>query len=84
MKSYIFITEEGTSYQPNSISPEPDIDNCQVIAFTKGKDENEAFINLKKENDYLFDTNFDEIICIELKNEDYYHSAKYFHLSEYK
>lgn len=84
MKSYIFITEEGTSYQPNSISPEPDIDNCQVIAFAKGKDENEAFINLKKENDYLFDTNFDEIICIELKHEDYYHNAKHFHLSEYR
>jgi len=48
MKSYIFITEEGTSYQPNSISPEPDIDNCQVIAFAKGKNEDEAFINLKK------------------------------------
>jgi hypothetical protein len=84
MKSYIFTTEEGTSYQPNSISPEPDIDNCQVIAFAKGKDENEAFINLKKENDYLLATNFDEIICIELKNEDYYHNAKHFYLSEYK
>jgi len=84
MKSYIFITEEGVTYQPNSTSPEPDIDNCQVVAFAKGKDEDEAFINLKKENDYLLDTNFDEIICIELKNEDYYYNAKYFYLSEYK
>ena len=33
MKNYIFITEEEVTYQPNSTSPEPDIENCQVIGF---------------------------------------------------
>lgn len=50
MKSYIFITEEGTTYQLNSISPEPDIENCQVIGFAKAKDNNEAFRELIREN----------------------------------
>lgn len=84
MKSYIFISEEGTTYQPNSMSPEPDIENCQVIGFAKGKDEDEAFKKLTKENDYLLDTNFNEIICIELKNEDYYQKAKFLYLGKYK
>ena len=84
MKNYIFITEEGVTYQPNSTSSEPDIENCQVIGFVKGNNEDEAFKNLKKENEYLLDTNFNEIICMELKNEDYYKKAKYFYLGEYK
>ena len=84
MKNYIFITEEGVTYQPNSTSPEPDIENCQVIGFVKGNNEDEAFKNLKKENEYLLDTNFNQIICMELKNEDYYKKAKYFYLGEYK
>jgi len=84
MKSYIFITEEGFTYQPDSMSPEPDIENCQVIGFAKGNDSNEAFEELIKENDYLLDTSFNEILCIELKDVDYYKRAKYFYLGEYK
>jgi hypothetical protein len=84
MKNYIFINEEGVTYQPNSTSPEPDIENCQVVGFAKGKNEDDAFKNLTKENDYLLDTSFNEIICMELKNEDYYQKAKVFYLGEYK
>jgi len=84
MKTYIFITEEGVTFQPNSISPDPDIENCQVIGFAKGTNENEAFKNLINENRYLLDTSFDEIICMELGNENYYGSAKYFRLDDYK
>ena len=84
MKNYIFITEEGVTYQPNSTSPEPDIENCQVIGFAKGNNEDEAFKNLTKDNEYLLDANFNEIICMELTNENYYQKAKYFYLGEYK
>jgi len=82
MKSFIFITQEGLTYQPDSESPEPDIENCQVIGFAEGQDENEAFQNLIEENEYLLETNFDEVICMELKNEDYYSKAKYFCLND--
>lgn len=84
MKSYIFVTEEGSTYQPNSESPEPDIENCQVIGFAKGDNEIQAFQNLIEENEYLCETNFDEIICFELKNEDYYKESKYFYLNDYR
>jgi len=84
MKKYIFITEEGITYQPNSLSPEPDIENCQVIGFAKGRDEKEAFINLIKENEHLLNTTFNEIICIELGYEDYYKKSELFYLGDYK
>lgn len=84
MKTYIFITQEGVTYQPKSLSPEADIENCQVVGFAKGDDENKALQHLLKENEYLLDTNFNEIICMELKNEDYYNKSKYFCLNEYK
>jgi hypothetical protein len=82
MNNYIFITNEGVTYQPDNTSFEPDIENCQVIGFAKGNNEEAAFKNLKKDNKYLLDTNFNEITCIELKNEDCYQKAKYFNLGE--
>jgi len=80
MGAYIFITSEGETFQPSNISHDADIDNCQVIGFANGADEKEAFKNLINENDYLLNTSFDELICIELKNEDYYGNAEYFYL----
>jgi hypothetical protein len=35
-----------------------DIENCQVIGFAKGNNENEAMKYLIKENEYLLKTNF--------------------------
>lgn len=89
MKNYIFITQEGITYQPDSpsyesSSTEGDVDNCQVVGFAKGEDEYKALKRLLKENESLLDTNFNEIICIELKNEDHYAKSKYFYLNEYK
>jgi len=84
MKNYIFITYEGYTYQPNTDSVEPDIENCQVIGFTRGSNEKEAFENLIKENDYLLSTTFNEIICIELKHENHYKHAKYHYLGKFR
>ncbi len=63
MKSYIFITAEGYTFQPESTSIEPDIENCQVVGFAKGKDPQQAFQNLIQENGNLLETTFDELIC---------------------
>ncbi len=78
MKNYIFLTVEGLTFQPDSECLEPDIENLQVIGFAKGKDSENAFQNLIKENEYLLKTNFDEMFCYELvsnydKNKSYYH-----------
>jgi len=84
MRNYIFVSGEGYTYQPNSESPEPDIENCQVIGFVKGNNENEAFDNMVKENAHLLATNFNEIVCMELKNEKYIEQSKYFYLDSLK
>ena len=82
MKTYVFITEEGLTYQPNSESTEPDIENCQVIGFAEGNSPEEAFNNLIAENGYLLENNFDEIMCFELKHNDYHKFSRHFNLSD--
>ncbi len=68
INSYIFITTEGFTFQPNSESIESDIANCQVIGFAEGENEQQAFENLIRENNYLMDTAFDEVLCYQLKD----------------
>jgi hypothetical protein len=82
MNSYIFMTTEGWTFQPGTEAVEPDIENCQVIGFAQGENEKQALENLVKENQYLLETTFDELICIELKQPDYFKHKAYFHLSD--
>ncbi len=67
MKDFIFITFEGYTFQPNSNSDIPDIENMQVVGFSKGLNSKEAFENLKIKSSYLLETTFNEIISIDLK-----------------
>jgi hypothetical protein len=69
MNKYIFITTEGSTYQPNSDCSEPDIENMQVIGFGQGDTVQDSFRNLIKQNEYLINTNFDGIIALRLANE---------------
>lgn len=81
MKSYIFITNEGYTYQPNSETIDPDVENCQVIGFSNGNNPHDAFVKFLKSNEYFKNTSFNEIFSIELKNEN---MKTYFSLDEYK
>lgn len=81
MKNYIFLTAEGYTFQPNSESIEPDINNLQVVGFAEGRNSQEAFQNLIKENEYLRNTTFDEIFCYELAK-DYEKRKVYCHLAD--
>jgi hypothetical protein len=71
LPTYIFMTREGHTYQPNSDAIEPDIENLQVLGFASGIDEAAAFSNLLTENAFLLNTKFDELECMELRYEDY-------------
>ena len=82
MNSYIFITTEGYTYQPESESPVPDVENCQIIGFAQGIDGQNAFENLVKQNPSLLETTFSELICLELKHMDYFKKSHYFYLNE--
>ena len=82
MGNYIFTTNEGCTFQPDSETPEPDVENCQVVGFAEGDSEKEAFDNLVEENNFLLATSFNEIICMELKKESHRNQFEYFYLDE--
>ena len=69
MINYIFVTSEGHTFQPNSKSIEPDIENLQAIGFSQGKNSKDAFRNLLKENKYLMNTTFNAITSYELNTD---------------
>ena len=66
MKNYIFLTSEGHTYQLDSKSIEPDINNLQVIGISEGNNSQMAFENLIKNREYLLETTFNEVFCYEL------------------
>jgi len=74
MKNYIFLTTEGYTFQPSTNSIEPDIENAQVIGFSSGLNEEDAFKTLLETNEYLLETEFNEIFCYPL--EDNYSKSK--------
>ena len=74
MGKYIFLTQEGFTYQPESKSDTPDIENLQVIGFSIGKNSDEAFNALIEDNLFLKETNFTEIFCYKL--DDSYENTK--------
>ncbi len=79
MSSYIFLTNEGYTYQPNSNSIEPDCENAQLIGISNGENQQEAFENLIKERENLKKFNFDEIYCYKL-DENFKKSKKYYYI----
>lgn len=81
MKSYIFLTAEGHTFQPDSESDMPDVENLQIIGITKGKSQKEAFRNLIKDNEWVRETNFCEVFCYQLDN-DFERSIRHFYLRE--
>ena len=83
MKKYIFLSVEGITFQPDSESVEPDIENVQVIGFAEGKNSDMAFRKLVKENSYLLETNFDEIFSYEL-SESYEKTKLFYNLSKFR
>ena len=81
IKSYIFLTFEGHTYQPYSESIEPDIENLQVVGISEGNTSRMAFENLKRENNYLLETTFNEIFSYELSS-NFNSYVDYFSLKE--
>lgn len=72
IKKYIFLTFEWFTQEPNL----KEIDNIQMLWIAEGKNSTKAFKNLKKENEWLINSSFNEIYCHELVNNKY----QYFNL----
>jgi hypothetical protein len=82
MNSYIFFTNEGHTFQPDSASSVPDVENLQVIGFASGNDDEKAFENLVTENRWLRSTSFDEIQCLQLRHKGFEKRIRHFSLKE--
>ncbi len=69
MNTYIFLTDEGYTFQPETEQEPVEIENLQVIGFAKGPDGNTAYRNLLAENPQLQETSFERIFCYQLDKE---------------
>ncbi|MEY8716457.1 hypothetical protein [Francisella philomiragia] len=67
MKNYIFYSYDGSTQDINGC----DTNNCQVIAWSKGVDELDAYSNLIKANKDI--AGFDNIQCQELVSDKIYY-----------
>jgi len=74
-KLFLFITPDGVTYS-SSGKTYPDVDNFQVLGESEGINEEDAFNSFIKENRWVLDTEFKEIICIEIKSK--IHKGKIF------
>jgi phosphatidylinositol kinase/protein kinase (PI-3 family) len=61
MKTFIFITDEGFTTDPNK----KEIENLQVLGTGEGKDILEAFKHFKTNQSYLKEFAFKEVIALE-------------------
>jgi len=68
MSEYIFYTTEGFTQGPNG----NDVENCQVLGRTFGKNEKEARCNLLKDNPWIEEAEFDttDLIVKQLLTEE--------------
>jgi len=71
MNKYIFLTFEWTTYQLNSELQESDIENIQMLWIVNWKTKKDAFENFKKQNKWILNTNFNEVYCHELKDDNF-------------
>jgi len=64
---FLFLTPDGFTYS-SSRKTYPDVDNFQILGHGEGVNEDEAFKSFIRENKWILDTDFKEIICIEVKS----------------
>ena len=84
MAAFIFLTGEGYTFQPDSESVLPDVENIQVIGFANGENAESAFNQLLLDEPWLRQTSFRETQCIELAHLDYRSKVTTFRISRAK
>lgn len=65
-RSYIFVTDQGSTFQPGSEAAEPDVENLQVLGIAEGNTPEEALENLRAARPWILDTTFSRAFCYEL------------------
>lgn len=69
MNEYLFYTPEGVAFPPDTTA---DIENCQVLGYSKGKDKPKALQNLLIEHPWIKESGFDEskIIAVQVLSQE--------------
>lgn len=65
MKHFIFLTQEGFTKTPANA----DIENLQVLGIAQGKNKEKAFETFVQESEYLLQSDFNEVVAMELTDE---------------
>ncbi|MCK4695116.1 MAG: hypothetical protein KAT74_05115 [Candidatus Cloacimonetes bacterium] len=66
LKYFIFLTDEGFTFQPKSDFIESEMDNLQVLGLSEGLNTDNAIENFIQDNKFLKELNFDNILVFEL------------------
>jgi hypothetical protein len=66
MNNYIFLTDEGYTFQPETEQEPVEIDTLEVIGTASGTDANHAYRNLLAQNPDLDPASFTRIFCYQL------------------
>lgn len=66
VQSYMFLTNEGTTYAPIDDGIPIETNNLQVLDIILAASPNEAFLELKRNNPNLIDMGFKDVFCLEL------------------
>ena len=66
MNSYIFLTDEGYTFQPETAEEPIEIESLQTIGIAKGTDAMDAYRNLLSENPHLQERKFEKIFCYQV------------------
>ena len=67
MNSYIFLTDEGYTFQPETEDEPVVIDSLQTIGTAQGTDAMDAYRNLLAENPQLQERKFEKIFCYQVE-----------------
>jgi hypothetical protein len=64
-RMFLFLTPDGVTYS-SAEKLYPDVDNLQVLGWSEGKSEEDALNNFLGSNTWFLETDFREVICVEI------------------
>lgn len=69
MNEYLFYTSEGITYPPDMTT---NIENCQVLGYSKGKDMSSALHSLLIDNPWIRESKFDvsRIVSVQILSQE--------------
>lgn len=80
-KIFMFLTSDGITFS-SCKKTEPDVDNFQVLGWAEGCTEEDAFHNFVNSNRWILETDFEEVISVEVKSR--VHEGKVFSLDDFR